>query len=211
MRVTRFWLAYSQKDYIPAQVQAIFDEKVYESFPCKPKNLSLICLLQAKRELLINLKRKNIKLPISSTKSEKIENPLENLMSYSQLLIWSQNKNITAFQSQLLAYSDKLLIEQNKSPYELRERRLFAAVLDKKDNKLHHIIFNFSSNHNLFDAAREVYSMLKIRKKKIEFIINLDVGSYNILEIYNLPKTSYSNLKGTINIKKATNLVVWEY
>ncbi|MCB1160428.1 MAG: serine hydrolase, partial [Leptospiraceae bacterium] len=45
-------LTYSQKDYIPVQVQAIFDEKVYESIPCKPKNLSLICLLQAKRELL---------------------------------------------------------------------------------------------------------------------------------------------------------------
>ncbi|MCA9507055.1 MAG: hypothetical protein KC505_01360, partial [Myxococcales bacterium] len=56
----------SQKDYIPAQVQAIFDEKVYESFPCKPKNLSLICLLQAKRELLLYQGSFNIRIMIDN-------------------------------------------------------------------------------------------------------------------------------------------------
>ncbi|MCP5499855.1 MAG: Rieske (2Fe-2S) protein [Leptospiraceae bacterium] len=62
---------------MPAQVQAIFDEKVYESFPCKPKNLSLICLLQAKRELLLNFlfpgrkKRKKSKIYITSVDEVK--------------------------------------------------------------------------------------------------------------------------------------------
>lgn len=158
---------------------------------------------------VINLKRSKIELPITSTKTLKIENPLTNLIAYSKLIDWTRNNGATLFQTQLLAFSNKLLIDVNKAPGALRERRILAAFRDNKNKQLHHAIFNIEASHNLASIAEEIFVILSTRNKKIEFILNLDVGSYNILNVFDSKGNLINSLKGPTNINNATNLIVW--
>ncbi|MEO0896736.1 MAG: hypothetical protein AAFY71_10085 [Bacteroidota bacterium] len=158
---------------------------------------------------VINLKRKEIKLPIGGGKSETIQNPLTSLVAYSRLLQWCRNRKATLFQTQLLAFGDQLLINVSKAPMTERERRILVGFRDKKSKKLYHSIFNIKQPHSLAIIAEEIFMMVGNRNMKIEFMLNLDVGSYDILNVFDERGRRLNDVKGPVSINQATNLIVW--
>lgn len=155
---------------------------------------------------VINLKNESFRLPGSKI----IINPLNSLLAYSELLNWCRYSNATIFQTQLLAFSDTLLISTDKAKSQLRERRLLTLVSDNKTREVHHIIFNITESYNLAVITQEVYKIVKSRNKKVEAILNLDVGTYDILKVFDDKGTELSTIKGTQKISKATNLIIYQ-
>ena len=158
---------------------------------------------------VINLKRNAIKLSLGGQNVLTIENPLHSLIAYSKLLHWCKEQNATLFQTQLLAYSDQILIDVAKARGQLRERRLLALVRDKKNSALHHVLFDIPEPHNLAIIANDLFELLQSRSKKVEALLNLDVGSYNILNVFDQAGKLLAKPKGPVSIDKATNLIIY--
>lgn len=158
---------------------------------------------------VLNLKRDKFHLPLGNKKVKTINNPLESLVAYSELLSWCRDVKATLFQTQLLAYSDKLMIHPSKAKSQLRERRILALFSDRNKGTVHHAIFNVEASYELATIAEEVYGLIASRNKKIEAILNLDVGSYNILEVYDDKEKRLNYVRGPVKISDATNLIVY--
>jgi len=155
---------------------------------------------------VLNLKRKSFHLP---GLKNPIGNPLNSLMAYSDLLNWATSYRATIFQVQLLAYSNKLLIDSKKAPNQLRERRLLALFSDNGNGDVQHAVFNIESSYNLATITEEIFGIIAIRNKKIEAIVNLDVGTYNILNVFDANNRMLQHIKGPVDISTATNLLVY--
>ena len=160
---------------------------------------------------VINLKRDKIRLPLNGTQSKEIENPLHNLIAYSELLSWCREHRATLFQTQLLAYGNRLLIDSGKSPSQMRERRILVGFRDNNSKQVHHAIFHIPDPHNLAILSEEIFMMVRNRDKKIEFMLNLDVGTYDILHVQDPRGNLLPHVKGPKDIRNATNLIVWRY
>jgi hypothetical protein len=154
---------------------------------------------------VLNLRKESFLLPQGQT----IENPLNSLISYSKLLQWCQANHATIFQTQLLAFSNNLTINREKAKPQLRERRILALVSDPQTNEVHHVLFNFPNQQNLADISKEVFDILASRGKKIEAVLNLDVGAYNILNIFDDNGNVLNDIKGPVEVDRATNLIVY--
>lgn len=135
-------------------------------------------------------------------------NPLSSLRDYSALISWAKANRATLFQTQLLAHKNQPLIELSKAPNQLRERRLLVMVSDA-NGTLHNVIFSVNVNKNLAIITEEIFDVMKARNKKIEAILNFDVGSYNILRVMDVAGKEVAALRAPVSIYKATNLVVF--
>jgi len=150
---------------------------------------------------VINLKRGKFILPKTNIQID----PLNNIMDYSKLIKWSKKNNATFFQTQLLAFSNKVLINKNIAKKTARERRLLALGSNKK-GEVYHLIINVRQGVSLADITEKVFELLEYRKYKVEAILNLDVGSYDIMEVYSSKKIV---LTAPISIRTATNLLFY--
>jgi hypothetical protein len=153
---------------------------------------------------ILNLKNREFLLPYGGP---RIKNPLHDLIAFSELLTWAKDKKATLFQTHLLAYSDSVLIKPNKVNDVLRERRILALVSDQKTKEVHHIIFDVHNSYSLPDITNEIFALLKKRNKKVEGLLNLDVGSFNILEVYDPHGNVLIN--APVSVSQATNLIVY--
>lgn len=158
---------------------------------------------------VVNLRSSTIKLPMSATEVLEIKNPLQSLIAYSQLLDWCKKYKATLFQTQLLAFSDQLMIDVGKAKSQLRERRILTLVRDKNTGELHHIVFDITASYNLAMITQDIFDLCVSRGKKIEAILNLDVGSYNILNVFDTRGNLLSCPQGPVSISNATNLIVY--
>ncbi|WP_156921575.1 hypothetical protein [Desulfovibrio inopinatus] len=158
---------------------------------------------------VVNLKRKIIHLRNGPNSLLRITNPLTSLISYSKLLAWCKRFKVTLFQTQLLAYSDKLMIDEQRAKKQLRERRILVLERDKKTSVLYHVVFDIQKSSNLAVIAREIYANRVKNGKKIEAMLNLDVGSYNILDVFTKQGKKVPGPSGPVDVVKATNLIVY--
>lgn len=155
---------------------------------------------------VINLQKDGHILPRTG---KSIQSPLNSLVAYADLLHWCKREKATLFQTQLLAYGDELLIDKNRAHPEPRERRILALVSEK--GQVHHVIFDIQQAHPLADIAEELFAMLKHRNKKVEAMLNLDVGSYNILQVYDEQGQTLPAPRGPVDLQKAANLIVYTH
>ena len=155
---------------------------------------------------VINLKRSQIALPGQGV----INNPLASIVGYSKLLKWCKLTKATLFQTQLLAFSNELLIDPSRAKTQTRERRLLALLLDKKSNELVHVLLNFPNpnKYALAEIAKEVWQLTR-HTWKLEALINLDVGTYDILHLYDEQKRVLPYPKGPRQLDIATNLLAY--
>ncbi|MBX2932006.1 MAG: hypothetical protein KF781_08685 [Chitinophagaceae bacterium] len=151
----------------------------------------------------INLKS-NIRLPNGNT----LESPFNSLLAYSKLLKWCKDNKATVFQTHLLAYGDSILISPSKAPPQQRERRLLALFSDKNGNVIHSI-FDITSPYDLALITQEIFNIIASRGLKVEGILNLDTGAYNILNIFDENGSLLTDVIGPVNVSSATNLVVY--
>ncbi|MEO0043247.1 MAG: hypothetical protein RL329_2695 [Bacteroidota bacterium] len=134
--------------------------------------------------------------------------PLNTLFDYSDLIKWAKSSKATIFQTQLLAHGNQQLIELSRAPNQLRERRLYVLASDK-DGTLYNLIFSINASKNLAAITEEIFDLLKKRNKTVEAILNLDVGSYNILRVLDANGKELEALRGPVSIYKATNLIIF--
>ena len=57
--------------------------------------------------------------------------------------------------------------------------------------------------------SHELFKLCQSRSMKVEAILNLDVGSYNILNVFDQRGGILSKPQGPVNINKATNLIIY--
>ena len=158
---------------------------------------------------VVNLKRTAIKLSVGTQDVLTIDNPLSSLIAYSKLLQWSRERRATMFQTQLLVYSDDLLIDPAKAKGQLRERRLLALTRDQASAALYHVILDIPTQSNLAAIAKDVLDLFNSRGKKLEALLNLDVGSYNILQVFDEQRRVLPQPQGPVPIDNATNLIIY--
>ncbi|MFY0606395.1 MAG: hypothetical protein JXR10_06765 [Cyclobacteriaceae bacterium] len=135
--------------------------------------------------------------------------PRKSLVDYANLIQWGRSNNATMFQTQLLAYEDHLLINVSDAQSDIRERRILAVVKDRGNGDLHNVIFDIKSGYNLAIISEELFKLLKARNKQVIAMLNLDVGSYNILNVHDDKGNLDNRVKGPTSISKATNLIVY--
>jgi hypothetical protein len=150
----------------------------------------------------------NLKSNITLPNGEKLESPYRSILSYYKLLNWCKTNKATIFQSNLLAYSNSILISHSKAPSTQRERRLLALFSDEKRNVIH-AIFDIKEQYALATITQEIFNIISSRKLKVEGIINLDTGSYNILNVYDERENLIRDVKGLVDISEATNLIIY--
>jgi hypothetical protein len=158
---------------------------------------------------VINLQRDKIQLPMGPQSTVEIGNPFSSLTAYSSLLAWCRTRRATLFQTQLLVYGGELLIDPEKVKNQLRERRMLALVSDRDTGAAHHIVFDITQAVRLDEPAVRLQEMLSRRKLKVEALLNLDVGSYNILGVYDARRRLLPAPQGPVSVDRATNLLVY--
>ncbi|MDC0714922.1 hypothetical protein POL68_41115 [Stigmatella sp. ncwal1] len=160
---------------------------------------------------VINLKRDQIQLPMGPRSTQEIGNPFASLIAYSRLLEWCRTRRATLFQTQLLLYGDELLIDPDKVKHQLRERRLLALVSDRSTGAAHHVVFDITQNVRLDEPAVKLQELLSQRKMKVEALLNLDVGNYNILGVLDARGRPLREPQGPVPVDRATNLLVYTF
>ena len=158
---------------------------------------------------VINLQRDRIQLPIGPQRTEEIGNPFSHLKAYSRLLAWCRERRATVFQTQLLLYGDELLIDPDKVKHQMRERRMLALVRNKSTGTAHHVVFDITKSVRLDEPAMKLQELLSFRRMKVEALLNLDVGSYNILEVFDSQRRLLREPQGPVSVDRATNVLVY--
>ncbi|WP_413204164.1 hypothetical protein [Rhodospirillum sp. A1_3_36] len=153
---------------------------------------------------LVNLRESDFTLPGIAARL----NLRRSLADFATFLNWVELNQATVFQSQLLAYGNTLLIDPRLTPSQMRERRVLALAR-APDGTLFHVLFDIFQSSNLADIAADLFAVLSHRRMKVEGMINLDVGSYNILECFNEQGSQMAEPKGTVSSTNATNLLVY--
>jgi hypothetical protein len=159
---------------------------------------------------VLDLDRPVIKLP-NSTGMLEIENPRGSLIAFSELLDWARRTQATVFQTQLLAYSDALLIDPAKASGTVAERRLLALTTDKKTGAVTHVIFNVRKPHPLADISGKAFGLLQARGLKVEALLNLDTGGQDVMEVSNETGQVVPGIAGRLPLTQTTNLLVYSY
>lgn len=124
-------------------------------------------------------------------------------------LDWAKKEKATVFQTQLLAYKNKLKIDYRGRKGK-RERR-FLALATTNTGELYHIIFDLPSGTYLYDGAQKALDYLSSMGMDVTAIMNLDTGAYNVLEVNTGDYSMDSELKGGTSISSAVNLLSYHY
>jgi len=152
----------------------------------------------------IDLKSNTIHFPNGAV----LESPYKSILAYSKLLKWCKDSKATVFQTHILANDNSMLISPSKAPPTLRERRLLALLSDKNGNVIH-AVFDITSPYDLALIAQEIFNIISSRGLKVDGILNLDTGAFNILNVFDEHGSLVTDVKGSRNISTATNLVVY--
>ncbi|MDR0873411.1 MAG: hypothetical protein LBN27_08100 [Prevotellaceae bacterium] len=132
---------------------------------------------------------------------------IRNEYDKQKFLTFAQNEKLTAFQTQLLVFNNVLQCKANK---ELRERR-FLVIAKGKNNEILHIIFDIPESVYLLDTAQKILDFFKNSGRTIIGMLNLDTGSYNMINVYDAAGKKVPEFKGSYDILGAINLVTYYY
>jgi hypothetical protein len=183
-----------------------------DGFTVQNGELSNAILLHDRQGLVLfakgGIRVLDLKSKITLPNGDVLESPYNSILSYSKLLNWCKTNKATIFQSHLLAYSDSILINPSKAPSTQRERRLLALFSDKQGNVIH-AIFDIREPYDLAVITQEIFNIIASRKLKVEGIVNLDTGSYNILNIFDERGNIVKEVMAPVSISDATNLIIY--
>jgi len=164
------------------------------------ENRDALVIIIDNKLYILNLKNKYIILPETNIRI----NPYLYSADYSKLLDWIKEKNASTFQTQLLIHNNKLLIDLETSKKALKKRR-FLLLVKNDSNQQSQIVLNIRENIDLYTITNRVTQILKNKKYVLESMINLDVGSYDIMEIYNQKGSKILN--ASLPLENAVNLL----
>jgi len=140
---------------------------------------------------------------------------LNNSYDCQQYISCAKNMQATAFQTHLLAYDNILRVYNNGSSNKAERRFLAAAYRTDEDGerRLYHIIVNVPTAGTLVERTTQTYNFIKssLECDEIIYMINLDTGMQNVYSVYDTNGNEDSYMKGTTEVKKAANLLVYYY
>lgn len=154
---------------------------------------------------MLNLSTAEVVLP----NGERIDNPLKSILAYSKLMNWCTDNKATVFQTHLLAFGGSLLIDPAKAKSDKKERRLLAIVRDLSSAELSHVIIDIPAKYELASLSSEIFRLLSDDGHKVEGMVNLDTGAFNILSVFDENDQLLRTPSGLIGLENAINLVVY--
>lgn len=170
----------------------------------QPNRHGLVIMDPQHGMIAFNLKEAEMKLPDGTS----LLNPMNDLTAYAQFIDWCARQKATVFQTQLVVHNNRLLIDPEKAVKRFRERRLLALVSNDAGSR-HHVLINITEPHMLAPLSAEIFSLLGERELQVDALLNLDVGLYDILDIYDEKGQPISDIKGTSESREATNLIIY--
>ena len=154
-----------------------------------------------------NLKEKNCNMTCDGA-SKRFD--LSDSWDKKEFISCAEKQSASVFQQHLLVYRNQLNDFTGISDQK-RERR-FLAVGKDANGILKHIIIDHPSGATLADGAENVFNFLKENYKiDLIFMINMETGSDNVLQLYDETGNVRNDIKGTIDPKDATSLLVYYY
>lgn len=140
-------------------------------------------------------------------------NPRENVLDSYYFYDWIQKEKLSVFQTQLVYSHLKTKDENFKNlSVGVNSKRRRFLVLAKKDNELRNIIVNSEKHDYVMKASKDVYEMLTDNGYVVDFILNLDTGSKNLLHVHNgkyLENLRPNTTTKLARIERASNLIVF--
>ena len=136
---------------------------------------------------------------------------LNNLVDRVKFFNWGSQNGVTAFQTHLLYYKNKIQIFENSSENK-RERRFMLATMNDK-NVVNYYLVNLKGNNTLYAATQKVVKYIQNFTDNIVYMINLDTGAQDYYEVRDsdgkkINDESYSGVK---DIKVSKNLLVFYF
>ncbi|WP_026462839.1 hypothetical protein [Adhaeribacter aquaticus] len=145
---------------------------------------------------------------ISSGKKLNLRKSAPDNITFTE---WSKKQNATVFQTHLLAHQNKLTIDEQTSSKEKYKRRFLAVGEDEDGNKVH-VIVQYPVHTTLYDGAKKVLAFLNgFKYMKVAFMVNLDTGGQDVLELFKHDGSQYKEIKGEKELIKAVNLLAYYY
>ena len=142
-------------------------------------------------------------------------NPRENILESYYFQNWIEEKGLSVFQTQLL-YTQSKSVEENF--HELNAGSSHSArrflVLAQKNGISRNVIVDSKQSDYIMKTAKEVYGMLTESGYDVQFILNLDTGSKNLLYVNNgnhLENLLPNATTQLARIERASNLLVFYY
>ena len=132
-----------------------------------------------------------------------------NANDKAELLRWAVAEDATIFQTQLLVFDNKIRFNLDRARTENAERRILVLAENSRGEVVH-IVYNIQKGVYLGDVAQGIFQYLVGKKMSVIAMLNLDTGSYNILEVYDENRSQMA-YKGNTQVSKATNLLVYHY
>jgi hypothetical protein len=106
-------------------------------------------------------------------------------------------------------HDNKLKISNKKSSGSETNRRLFFKFYDNAEKMNKYGIMNLTSPFSLYEAAHHTAQRVLMNPSwNLEFIINLDTGSKDIMKLYDEKGQVRREVKGVYALSKANNLLV---
>ena len=134
-----------------------------------------------------------------------------NAWDLADFKTWCQSQSATVFQTHLLAYKKQSLVSYNCS--QKNQGRMAIAVGYNTKGELIHAFIDYNKPTNLNNFTNEVMSIVKSKAdiQNLVYLINLDEGSYDILNVNNESGYPLTYIKGKEDIDIAVNLIAYYY
>lgn len=132
----------------------------------------------------------------------------KSVVSLMAFIEWLRDNQATVFQTHLLSFGDNILIDPRRAPNQLRERRILMLTRDVH-RVIYHVLVDIRESISLSHLTQELYAMAKQRHQTVEAMLNLDVGSFDILEVYDERGLRLTAPLGQVPLRNATNLLVY--
>ena len=126
-------------------------------------------------------------------------------------LEWAKSQEATVFQTHLLVYKNALKISATNSNTAKRERRFLASGKDG-DGQSFNIILNSPASSSLYESSKKALEFLnKFKEINVSYMINLDTGCQNVIELRNSNCSVNKAVSGTQTINSAVNLLAFYF
>jgi hypothetical protein len=135
-----------------------------------------------------------------------ISNPVTNFESYFQLTSQVRNNRSDVFQLPLLIFNDSLLFKTDKASCQLRENRFLLKVTSPGKKKIY-LVADIENAYPLYYNALAFFSKLKSENYSIQFMVLLDVGANNFLQVYNPDGIKNNHYRSLVPAEKANNVL----
>lgn len=186
-----------------------FDNGVAINKVLDPKLDGLVLIYPSGQIVVQNLKDHVISF---AKKQGSVTFNLQDALDKQLFFKWAQEVKATIFQTHLFVHNNKLLIGTNANNYK-DYRRFLAGTVNESGDLIYYVI-NLPFNSTILDGSVKAQNYLKNveRVRSISFLINLDTGAQNTLNVYH-PKTGKlmdnPNFSGTKTLKDAINLIAF--